>query len=240
MFPRHVAQSLVYMAHELFTKRKRHITFEAAGIRMLAVKMFARLGLVIPMYIWIYHHIYIYICTCILFCSFSPEWSGQSDDMQWYLHVGSSSSSSSASASASASASFQHHFIIISASFHHHFSIISALFQHHFIIISSSFQHHFSIISACIPATFPKSNIIKHSISQTFPSPSQDKKQCVEKFLLPIGPDIRAMRAKEREAYCLLVGFWGKHQAWRPGRLGDLFLEISREFESHPTRPGWL
>jgi hypothetical protein len=39
------------MAHELFTKRKRHITFEAAGIRMLAVKMFARLGLVIPMYI---------------------------------------------------------------------------------------------------------------------------------------------------------------------------------------------
>ena len=51
MFPRHVDQSLVYMAHELFTKRKRHITFEAAGIRMLAVKMFARLGLVIPMYI---------------------------------------------------------------------------------------------------------------------------------------------------------------------------------------------
>jgi hypothetical protein len=137
------------------------------------------------------------------------------------------------------SASCHHHFSIISSSFQHHFSIISASFHHHFIIISSSFQHHFSIISACIPATFPKSNIIKHSISQTFPSPSQDKKQCVEKFLLPIGPDIRAMRAKEREAYCLLVGFWGKHQAWRPGRLGDLFLEISREFESHPTRPGW-
>ena len=119
------------------------------------------------------------------------------------------------------SASCHHHFSIISSSFQHHFSIISASFHHHFIIISSSFQHHFSIISACIPATFPKSNIIKHSISQTFPSPSQDKKQCVEKFLLPIGPDIRAMRAKEREAR--LLGKTPGLAAWAIGRfvLGD-------------------
>lgn len=47
----------------------------------------------------------------------------------------------------------------------------------------------------------------------------EDKKQCVEKFLLPIGPDIRAMRAKEREAYCLLVGFWGKRQVVSPTDL---------------------
>eukprot|EP00435_Cladocopium_sp_Y103_P055233 s1356_g18.t1 len=40
----------------------------------------------------------------------------------------------------------------------------------------------------------------------------EDQRQCVEQFLLPIGPSIRAMRAREREAYCDLVAFWGKHQ----------------------------
>lgn len=47
----------------------------------------------------------------------------------------------------------------------------------------------------------------------------EDKKQCVEKFLLPIGPDIRAMKAREREAYCQLVAFWGKYQVVSPTDL---------------------
>ena len=61
MPPSH-AQSLVYMAHELFTKRKRHITFEAAGIRMLAVKMFARLGFVIPIWLITKWDLYMKLC----------------------------------------------------------------------------------------------------------------------------------------------------------------------------------
>jgi len=52
--------------------------------------------------------------------------------------------------------------------------------------------------------------------------PFEDQKLCVEKFLVMIGPEIRAMKVKEREAYIELIGLWERRQVISPGDLKRL------------------